>query len=298
MTLVKASTISGIFDDKLSFLPFLQNSVKRPDEDTISSWRLNKHKNIRYGACPRTLQVIFLTWFSPLFDYGSCVWIFRLYRSSQLHYSYQVDREYRGIFKKLNCLYIGYMRNILGVPDNTSSLAVLVRLGVMPLNYMLAYRSAIWYMKLIRGLCGPALRNLYLRFLSDDEAFGVTNFFKPVRDFVKRLNGYCAHVNLEECPIADAKRLLRDAIYEELNEQWVQYDGSQVCHNVHPTWKPIRWQREMKSKLTCSWYHSVAVGRGRFRSRLYDYGIADSPACRFCGKQNETVDHIFFLVPC
>ena len=66
---------------------------------------------------------------------------------------------------------------------------------------------------------------------------------------------------------------------------------------MHPTWKPIHWQREMKSKLTCSWYHSVAVGRGRFRSRLYDYGIADSPACRFCGKENETVDHIFFSCP-
>ena len=50
-----------------------------------------------------------------------------------------------------------YMRNILGVPDSTSQLAVLVRLGIMPLNYLLAYRSAIWYLKLIRGLCGPAL---------------------------------------------------------------------------------------------------------------------------------------------
>ena len=95
------------------------------------------------------------------------------------------------------------MRSILGVPDNTSHLAVLVRLGVMPLNYMLAYRSAIWYLKLIKGLCGPALRDMYLRFRDDDEAFGSTNFFKPVRDFVIRLNGYCPQVNLETCPVAE-----------------------------------------------------------------------------------------------
>ena len=50
----------------------------------------------------------------------------------------------------------------------------------------------------------------------------------------------------------------------------------------------------MKSKLTCSLYHSVAVNRGRFRSRLFDYGKVDSPVCRFCGSENETANHIFF----
>ena len=163
-----------------------------------------------------------MTWLSPLFDYGSCIWIFRLYRTSTLHYSCEVDGGhdgYKSIFKKLNTLYMGYMRNILVVPDSTSHLAVLVRLGVMPLNYMLAYRSAIWYLKLIRGLCGPALLELYHKFLANDEAFGSTTFFKPVRDFIQRLNKYCVHVNLE------------------------------------------------KSKFTCSCYHSVAVGRGHFRSR-------------------------------
>ena len=59
----------------------------------------------------------------------------------------------------------------------------------------------------------------------------------------------------------------------------------------------MRWQREMKSKLTCSWYHSVAVGRGRFRKRYFDYGMVDSPACRFCGSDDETVEHVFFSCP-
>ena len=189
------------------------------------------------------------------------------------------------------------MRNILGVPDTTSHLAILVRLGVMPLNYMLAYRSAIWYLKLIRGLCGPALLDLHRKFLSNDEAFGSTNFFKPVRDFIKRLNAYCDDVNLETCPIVDARRHLRDAIYSELNIQWSEYDRARTCHDIHPVWKPVCWQRDMKSKLTCSWYHSVAVGRGRFRKRFLDYGMKDSPACRFCGRDDETIEHIFFSCP-
>ena len=66
---------------------------------------------------------------------------------------------------------------------------------------------------------------------------------------------------------------------------------------IHPTWKPLRWQREMKSKLTCSWYHSIAVGRGRFKSLLFKYGKTSSQACRFCDIEDETEDHIFFRCP-
>ena len=89
-------------------------------------------------------------------------------------------------------------------------------------------------MELIRGLCGPALRHLYFRFLSDDETFGSTRFFKPVRDFVKRMNVYCPQVNLETCPIAHVKSLLRDAIYKELNVQWKSYDYADTSHNIYP----------------------------------------------------------------
>ena len=120
----QAPYLGILLDDKLSFKPFLNKVFHRLKHDT--SWRLDKHKNFRYGASPRTLQVIFLTWFSPLFDYGSCVWIFRLYRSSCLHYSCEVDHGYKTIFGNLNSLYIGYMRNILGVPDKTSHLAILL----------------------------------------------------------------------------------------------------------------------------------------------------------------------------
>ena len=43
------------------------------------------------------------------------------------------------------------------------------------------------------------------------------------------------YVNLESCLIAEAKGFLRDAIYEELNMQLVEYDGAHTCHAIHPT---------------------------------------------------------------
>ena len=57
-------------------------------------------------------------------------------------------------------------------------------------------------------------------------------FFKRVRDFVKRLNVYCNHVNLETCSIVETRRLLHDAVYDVLNIQWSKYDGTRTCHDV------------------------------------------------------------------
>ena len=73
---------------------------------------------------------------------------------------------------------MGYMRDILWVSETTSHLAFLLRLGVMSLNYMPAYCIAIWYLNLIRHLCGPSFLNLHQKFLSNDETFGATNFFQ------------------------------------------------------------------------------------------------------------------------
>ena len=50
----------------------------------------------------------------------------------------------------------------------------------------------------------------------------------------------------------------------------------------------------MKCKLTCTWYHRLAVGRGRLRDRLHRCGMVGSPLCRLCGCETETIDHIFF----
>ena len=48
----------------------------------------------------------------------------------------------------------------------------------------------------------------------------------------------------------------------------------------------------MFSKITTTWYHQVAVGRGRFRNYLFKINKAKSPLCRFGCNVPETVDHI------
>jgi hypothetical protein len=75
----------------------------------------------------------------------------------------------------------------------------------------------------------------------------------------------------------------------KISMHWTQYDGASTCHIVHHLWKPLRWQREIKFKLTCSWCHSVPVDSEAFfltTERL-------TPKCvGLCNSENETVEHI------
>ena len=105
----------------------------------------------------------------------------------------------------------------------------------MPLSYLLAFRSAVWYLRVVRGLCGDALTKLHSTFLDDEEAFGYSVFFKPARDFVTRMGSYVPDVDLYSCSIVDAKRFLREAVFLELDRQWKRYSGARTCHKIHPT---------------------------------------------------------------
>ena len=107
-----------------------------------------------------------------------------------MHYSYPVLSTYKDSFKKLNTLYLIFAKKILGVDETTSGFATLVRLGWMPLDYMLAYRAAIWYMKML---------------------WARTNFYKPAHDFIHRLDPSLLKIS---CIRVFRGRLL-DVIFDE-----------------------------------------------------------------------------------
>ena len=94
--------------------------------------------------------------------YGSELWIFYL-KTYSVH-TKAVRSKYRAAWKALNDVYMMCARRILGAPVKTSSDAVLVRLGWMPLDYVIMYRTVIWVLKGRRNLAGPALYNLCMNF--------------------------------------------------------------------------------------------------------------------------------------
>ena len=114
----------------------------------VRAMRLFNHTDRVSGADPKTLDNIFKIWFRPVFDYACPVWIFRIRDLRCFHYNTPFLSKYKKAYGKLNTFYMKCARNILGVPPGSGNMAVLIRLGWLPLDYFLAMRACVWYLKM------------------------------------------------------------------------------------------------------------------------------------------------------
>ena len=81
------------------------------------------------------------------------------------------------------------MRRIIGVNDESpSSVAVLVRMGIMPLQYEFVYRAVLWYIKIARGETDQLLTDQLETFNSDDNTFSMTCFYQHCGNYIKQLS--------------------------------------------------------------------------------------------------------------
>ena len=177
-------------------------------------------------------------------------------------------------------------KKILGVDNSTSNLAALVRMGWLPLGYALAYRAAIWYMKILLGKAGNSLLRQYRRIThpSQNEIWGKTSFYKSCYDLISRLIKYMPDQtdfwNITE--IKDIKRLLLNSMYAELSVVWNSCDHALFCHNIHPQWKKLTWKRKCFSRRGSSLYHQIAVDRGKLNYiNKYSRNRYKNEKCRF-----------------
>ena len=250
------------------------------------------HCNINTGVSPRTLEIIFSSWLFPVIEYGSVIWIFRI--KKHFHFSYLILSCYKKIFTRLEVFYNNIAKTILGVDKSASNNATLVRLGWMPLDYRLAYRACIWYMKIRLGLAGLALTNQYARLshISNDEAWAKSGFYRPAHDFIKRLDTSL----LTLTSIDEFRSTLRDCIFDELTQRWGNCPHARICHIIHPRWEFGNWSRLIFSRQTISSYHQIAVGRGKFGDRFkYSKNKRScNPNCKFGCSVISSVHHFFF----
>ena len=132
----------------------------------------------------------------------------------------------------------------------------------MPLDYRLAYRACIWYMKIRLGLAGVALTNQYawLSHISNDESWAKSGSYRLAHDFIKRLDPSL----LTLTSIDEFRSTLRDCIFDELTQRCGNCPHARLCHVIHPRWEFEKWSRLIFSRQTISSYHQIAVGRGKF----------------------------------
>jgi len=84
----------------------------------------------------------------------------------------------------------------------------------------------------------------------------------------------------------------------ELRDYWLNDGKSAFSKRIYNyNWPSYKLNGVILSKITTTWYHQIACGRGRFRERMNLFDPSISPTCRFGCPANETVDHIFTSCP-
>jgi len=287
-----AKYLGVILDDKFTFLDAIRSIICRIEG---SMWRLYNHGNISKGSSPFILLNIFRIWLLPLFDYGSCLWVFLVF-DGNVEVDRKPSQKYRSAFSKLESLYVKCCKIILGVPSSSSSVGVLVRLGLLPLRFHYVWRALVWYLKAYNGSASMIVQRQLNDFYCDDEIWYKSCFYNHA---FRKLSYLSSISGVNFWVLNNSKKsskLIRDALFSEANIYWGSFPGNCVTKAIHPEWKFLRFNRVCHSRFTSSVYHSCAVGRGKFNGFLHKISASPSPFCRLgCGQNSvEDLQHVFF----
>ena len=284
-----APYLGVLIDDELTMIPHMKKQGKKAHN---ASFRLTNHAKQHTSCSPATLAIIFQLWVLPHLAYGSENWIFLV--KTKVHLKKKPRGKYKEAYESMEKLYLRCARLILGAQQNPSNDAVLVRLGWLPLDYLLMYRAIVWFLKGRQGLAGPALHDLISKWEScpsKKHDFGA-RVFRPALDAITRLQTYIPDVDLLTTPIKQGCAALRTAMFAELTSLWNASDHAKFTRLIHPEWSKRQLPSTMHSKCTHSWYHSVALGRGPFRDRMKEMRKRDCNLCRYGCNVVESPEHV------
>ena len=194
----KTSKFLGcLVDSDLKFIPQIKYITGKMERCLPL---LQKSANTRNGASPARLFMMFSSFVFSKLEYASCIWIFRVFSAHKVR-CFDSDficspflpqskpiHGYNRHFDKLNRAFMKCMRLIIGAHCSASNIAVLVRLGVMPLHYMLAYRASLWFLKIFNDETDPLLIQQWKDVSSNDEILEFTSLYKGCYQFITRLN--------------------------------------------------------------------------------------------------------------
>ena len=286
-----APFLGATVDTKLDFVRMMRDRAEKAE---AAQWRVLNHARQRSGASPATLSIVFMLYVLSVMTYGSELWIFQLKRNYS--HTASVRAKYRANWNRMNRVYMNCARRILGAPARTSSDAVLVRLGWMPLYQLLVFRALIWFVKGSKGLAGPALQNLISDMRNGNaKMWTVSRFFKPASETLSLLSQLDADSSdFFSLPIPNLKSKLRDLIFIDLTDSWKLSPHAHITHIIHPQWRPRKLPRSMHSRFSHVMYNCLAVNRAPFRSWLYKIKRAKTEMCRFGCHCIEDADHVLF----
>ena len=139
------------------------------------------------------------------------------------------------------------MRIVIGADEFASAVAVLVRLGVLPLEYMLALEAVLWVLRISRGESDPLLSEQWDS-VRGDGTLESTCLYRMGCDFIDRLNGLIDEDLWESRPKV-RRRLVRCSMFCDLDSFWRETREARVTHEIHPHWEERRLWTPMKLRF-------------------------------------------------
>ena len=288
---LRAKYLGVVLDHKVN----LRDHMKRvADKMGASMLFLSNNSNYVTGSSPEVLQRLFQSYVFPQLLYGAPLWIFGL--REKFRYDEKFEYGYGESWKKLRSLYRRCGRMILGVHPNSSGEGVLVRLGWLSLDYLLALHGLKLFLKLYHGHGSEDLQTSTVDRGIHPQALGHGIFFQRAYEFLKYLNDQ-SDTDLCGVRILKNDKPLREALFKDLDRCWQEYEGANQIRQLHAHWTGTSINLNMRCKLGTSHLHGACCGTGVLRCDLYASGVMVSDKCRKGCQVKETLDHVILGCP-
>ena len=203
---------------------------------------------------------------------------------------------YGQVWLRLKMLYRKCGRWVLGVYPNTSGEAVLVRLGWLSLDYLLALHGLKLFLKLYHGHGGKVLHACTVDRGEHPGDYGQGVFFERAHEFLTYLNENSA-TNLFDKKVLSDDTPLREILFRDLDKHWQNYEGAERTKQLHGTWSKTTINLNMRHKHGTSLLHGASCGTGVLKCDLSKSGVVGSEKCRKGCQAIETLEHIILECP-
>ena len=275
------------FDSKLTFQKQLIETFKTVKKSAQQVW---KFADKTTGLNTTTLLDIFDSYVKPSILYGSALWIFQAY--PQIRLDAKPKRPYGETLKKFNSFYNWLLGVCAATMKSTCHIAILVRLGRLPLHYLIAFYSMCDFHSIVHNHTSPEMKTLLGNTTSDTKKWNASIFFKPAQANITYFTNFTNDGNLLNIP---SRKVFHDkllkAMYNELTQHWIQHKQGRTTFKILPTWTPQKFNRNNLRKHE-GYYIRLSFQQNETKASQHKRNNNIEPTCTRCKSHPETAQHI------
>ena len=234
----------------------------------------------------------------PQLTYGSNLWIFQAF--PDIRFDLQPRRPYGGAFKELSRVYSRLLGACAAARKHTSFTAIHVRLGRLPLQYLLGFYAMCDLHSIIHERTTNTMKEHLEILRRDPTTWSTSIFYKPALSNLKYFSKFTEDGHLLNITSPGVfRKALRGAMYRELSISWKKHLLARSTFNILPRWEQQTFSRTSLKEAE-GFYIRCCFSRNdtRFsRNRFHQDENTLSTVCPRCQKADETVNHILLECP-